>query len=181
MEQIIKSAAPNTVIKLVCFFSSLPNEMHSAIHELYSTDRKGTLPSVWIEQIVKPSAPTLSLNSAFFLSPPNEMQYTIRKLYSTERKATNNPYGSNGSLSLSPPPPPPYVKGSNFLVSLMRCNIRSVNCTLWSVRPLYNPYGSNGPLSLSSSSLCQKSFFLSLPNEMQYTIHEEYSMELKAT
>ena len=39
------------------------------------------------------------------------MQYTIRELYSTERKATNNPYGSNGSLSLSPPH---YVKGRNF-------------------------------------------------------------------
>ena len=51
----------------------------------------------------------------FFFKSPNEMQYTIRKLYSTERKASNNPYGSNGSLSLSPPH---YVKGSYFFLSL---------------------------------------------------------------
>ena len=159
--------------------------MQSAIRELYSTERKGTLPSVRIERIeriVKPSAPTLSWNGAFFLKPPNEMQYTIRKLYSMERKATNNPYGSNGSLSLSPPH---YVKGRNFFwVSLIRCNIQSVKSTLRSVRPLNDPYGSIGSLSLLTLAytiMKRRFFFLSLPNEMQYTIREEYSTERKAT
>ena len=62
--------------------------MQSAIRELYSTERKGTLPSVRIERTVKPFAPPHDVKSRFFLSLPNEMHYTIREEYSTERKAT---------------------------------------------------------------------------------------------
>ena len=54
------SLLPPTLSSNSYVFSRLPNEMQSAIRELYSTERKGTLPSVRIERIVKPSAPTLS-------------------------------------------------------------------------------------------------------------------------
>ena len=57
--------------------------------DLYSTERKGTLRSVRIERIVKPSAPLTDIKwGFFFLSVLNEMQYTIREQYSTERKGT---------------------------------------------------------------------------------------------
>ena len=56
--------------------------MQDAIRKMHSTERKGTLRSVRIERIVKPSAPLTIINV------PNEMQNTIRKLYSTERKNT---------------------------------------------------------------------------------------------
>ena len=65
----------------------VPNEMQSAIRELYFTERKGTSPSVRIERIVKPSAPhTIIKLVCFFLSLPNEMQSAICKLYFAERK-----------------------------------------------------------------------------------------------
>ena len=85
-----------------------PNEMQYTIGKLYSTDRKGTQPSVRIERIVKPSAP-------FTISP------------------------------------------------LMRCNIRSVNCTLRTVRALNHLYGSNGSLSLLPPSLTSHKIFSKFP------------------
>ena len=59
--------------------------MQYTIRELYSTERKGTLRSVRIERISKPSDPLTIINDVFLR---NEMQYTIRELYSTERKGT---------------------------------------------------------------------------------------------
>ena len=60
--------------------------MQYAIRKMHSTERKGTLRSVRIERIVKPSAP-LTIIKGIFFSVPNEMQNMIRKLYSTERKS----------------------------------------------------------------------------------------------
>ena len=82
------------------------------------------------------------------------MRCNIRSVNSTLRtaRALNDPYGSNGWLSLLPP--------QTTTMSLMLSNIPSVDCTLWSVRKLNHPYGSNGsngslsllPPKLSSNS-----------------------------
>ena len=132
--------------------------------------------------MIKPSAPSNDDDV------PNVMQYTIRKLYSTKRNCTlrsvrklNHPYGSNGSLSLLSPT----LSSNSYVfsqVSLMKCNLQSVNCTIRSVRALYHPYGSNGSLSLLPQHYHETAlFFLSPPNEMQYTIRKLYSTERKAT
>ena len=64
----------------------------------------------------------------------------------------------------------------------MKCNIPSVNYTLRSVRALNDPYGSNGSLSILTPSQSKTMFlFLSLPDEMQYTIRELNSTERKGT
>ena len=87
----------------------------------------------------------------------------------TERKAHHDPYGSKGSLNLLTPLT--IINEDIFEVSLMRCNIRSVNYTLQSVKALDDPYGSNGSLSLLTPlTIKDEDIFsvlsLNLPNEM---------------
>ena len=83
------------------------------------------------------------------------MRCNIRSVNSTLRtaRALNDPYGSNGWLSLLPP--------QTTRMSLMRCNIPSVNCTLRSVRKLNHSYGSNGSLSLLPPTLLSNSYVFS--------------------
>ena len=99
---------------------SLPNEMQYTIRELYSTECKGTLRSVRIKRVVKPSDPLTIINDiSFCKSPkwdaiydplcvlygaqghltirtdrslPNEMQDMIRELYTLRSgRALNDP------------------------------------------------------------------------------------------
>ena len=83
------------------------------------------------------------------------MRCNIRSVNSTLRtaRALNDPYGSNGWLSLLPP--------QTTTMSLMSCNIPSVNCTLRSVRKLNHPYGSNGSLSFLPPTLSSNSYVFS--------------------
>ena len=110
--------------------------MQYTIRELYSMERKGTLRSVRNKRIVKPSDPLTIVNEVFL---PNEI-YTIRELYSTERKGTLR---SVRIERIVKPSDPLTIINDVFEVSLMRCNIRSANCTLRSVRALFDPHGWN--------------------------------------
>ena len=145
LERMVKPSAPSND-------DDVPNAMQYTIRKLYSTERKETNHPYRSNGSLCLLPPTLSLNSyVFFFCLPYEIQYTIRELYSTERKGTlpsvpsYHPYGWYGSLSLLTP-----TLSSNSYdfsqVSLMRCNLRSVNCTLRSVRALNHPHGSNGSL-----------------------------------
>ena len=49
---------PHRKHKMFFFFLTLPYEIQYTIRQLNSTEREGTQRSVWIERIVKPSAPT---------------------------------------------------------------------------------------------------------------------------
>ena len=107
-------------------------------------------------------------NGTLSLPPPNEMQYTIGKLYSTDREGTQPSVRIERIAKPSAP----------FTISpLMRCNIRSVNCTGTQpsvrIERIVKP---SAPLTNIT-----RIFFLSFPNEMQYTNRDLCSTERKGT
>ena len=88
------------------FFLTLANEIQYTIRQLNSTERKCTRQSVRIERIVKPSAPLTIIKGSSF-SQVSPMGCNIPSVNCTLRseKALNDPYKSNGSISLLHPSP----------------------------------------------------------------------------
>ena len=129
------------------FFLTLPNEIQYTIRQMNSTERKCTRQSVRIERIVKPSAPLTIIKVSFFFQV-SPMGCNIPSVNCTLRseKALNDPYKSNGSISLLYPSPS--TKMISFLSLPKEIHIPSVNCTLRTVNSPNDPHGSNGSLSL---------------------------------